>query len=338
MLGTVHLYARVSLTYILSHTHSHTHTHIHTLTHTLTYTLSHTHSHTHSHIHTLTYTLTYTHSNIRYGAPDQPVWENKWTSIVGKTVTGDMADPKWHYRLPFFAEVSNNGTKDVSVIADGNSTAVMEQEIKYAVDYGEWAPSAAIDPESIHLLDLHSTNSSYTYWIYIQRIHHTPLDLHSTNPSYTYWIYIQRIHHTPTGSTFAESIVHSLTHVPATFYTHVPATFYTHVPATFYTHVPATFYTWNLTTRPLFLELLPVPDRVQGELTAPSTVIDLELHFTDLYLLLSALGTQPTTTTRTTTPPKPTVPRSNAVLPTTSCPTPSNATLSLRTATCSTSR
>jgi hypothetical protein len=71
-----------------------------------------------------------------YGAPGQPMWENKWTSIVGKTVTGDMADPKWHYRLPFFAKVANNGTKDVSVTADGNSTAVMEKEIKYAVDYG----------------------------------------------------------------------------------------------------------------------------------------------------------------------------------------------------------
>ena len=71
-----------------------------------------------------------------YGSPGQPVWENKWTGIVGKAVTSDMADPKWHYRLPFFANVTGNGTKDVAIVADGNTTAVMEAEIKYAVDFG----------------------------------------------------------------------------------------------------------------------------------------------------------------------------------------------------------
>ena len=71
-----------------------------------------------------------------YGSPGQPSWEQKWTKIVGQTVTSDMADPKWHYRLPFFANVTGNGTADVAVTADGNSTAVMEAEIKYAADFG----------------------------------------------------------------------------------------------------------------------------------------------------------------------------------------------------------
>ena len=71
-----------------------------------------------------------------YGKPGQEVWENKHTGIVGKTVTSDMVDPKWHYRLPFFAEVKGNGTANVSVTCDGNSTEVMEAEIKYAADYG----------------------------------------------------------------------------------------------------------------------------------------------------------------------------------------------------------
>ena len=71
-----------------------------------------------------------------YGSPGQPVWQNRWTGIVGKTVTSDIAAPKWHYRLPFFANVTGNGTQDVSVTCDGNSTAVMEAEIKYAVEYG----------------------------------------------------------------------------------------------------------------------------------------------------------------------------------------------------------
>eukprot|EP00937_MAST-01D_sp_MAST-1D-sp2_P000780 g780.t1 len=71
-----------------------------------------------------------------YGSPGQPAWEDKWQGIVGKTVTSDMAEPRWHYRLPFFANVSNNGTKDVFVTADGNSTRVMEQEIDFAADYG----------------------------------------------------------------------------------------------------------------------------------------------------------------------------------------------------------
>ena len=57
-----------------------------------------------------------------YGKPGQPIWENKYTGIVGKTVTSDMADPKFHYRLPFFATVTGNNTKNVSVTCDGNST------------------------------------------------------------------------------------------------------------------------------------------------------------------------------------------------------------------------
>ena len=71
-----------------------------------------------------------------YGAPGQSVWENKYTKIVGETVTSDMADPKWHYRLPFFATVTGNGTSQVAVTADGNTTAVMEAENKYAADFG----------------------------------------------------------------------------------------------------------------------------------------------------------------------------------------------------------
>ena len=57
-----------------------------------------------------------------YGKPGQPIWENKYTGIVGKTVTSDIADPRFHYRLPFFATVSGNNTKNVSVTCDGNST------------------------------------------------------------------------------------------------------------------------------------------------------------------------------------------------------------------------
>ena len=57
-----------------------------------------------------------------YGKPGQPIWGNKYTGIVGKTVTSDMADPKFHYRLPFFATVTGNNTKNVSVTCDGNST------------------------------------------------------------------------------------------------------------------------------------------------------------------------------------------------------------------------
>eukprot|EP00045_Choanoeca_perplexa_P012902 m.143533 g.143533 ORF g.143533 m.143533 type:complete len:400 (+) comp16175_c0_seq18:1369-2568(+) len=58
--------------------------------------------------------------------------------IVGQAVTFDMEDPKWQYRLPFYAEINSNNTINVGL---ANSTAVQEQQNRYAqqagIDY--WA-------------------------------------------------------------------------------------------------------------------------------------------------------------------------------------------------------
>ena len=53
---------------------------------------------------------------------------------VGSYVEAALTPAQWRYRLPFFASV--HGPPDEPVIIHGNSSAVMEQELKYASDFG----------------------------------------------------------------------------------------------------------------------------------------------------------------------------------------------------------
>ena len=62
-----------------------------------------------------------------FGAPAAP-----HEGIIGRAVTAALEPPKWHYRLPFFATIQQDG----SVVVDGDSAAVMAQENKLAAQHG----------------------------------------------------------------------------------------------------------------------------------------------------------------------------------------------------------
>eukprot|EP01048_Picozoa_sp_COSAG05_P004458 COSAG05_NODE_240_length_13119_cov_122.275806_7_plen_310_part_00 len=62
-----------------------------------------------------------------FGAPQAP-----HEGIIGRAVTAALTPEHWHYRLPFFATLSSNG----SVNVDGDSDAVMVQENKLAARHG----------------------------------------------------------------------------------------------------------------------------------------------------------------------------------------------------------
>ncbi len=78
-------------------------------------------------------------------------------STVGKAVETSLGPERWHYRLPFFA----NLLPDLSVRIDGASQSVMDREIEYAshagLDY--WA-FVTYEPDNAMSLGLHYYLSS----------------------------------------------------------------------------------------------------------------------------------------------------------------------------------
>ena len=70
--------------------------------------------------------------------------------IVTKAVEASLGQPKYHFRLPWFAQLQSDG----SVRINGDSQTIMEQELAYAaaarlnywavVDYWDEAPGMSI--------------------------------------------------------------------------------------------------------------------------------------------------------------------------------------------------
>ncbi len=71
-------------------------------------------------------------------------------NAVGRAVHDTLADPKWHHRLPFFAEIAADG-----VHIDGSSQATVDREIAFAasagLNYWAFVTYAADDPLSLGL-------------------------------------------------------------------------------------------------------------------------------------------------------------------------------------------
>jgi hypothetical protein len=67
-----------------------------------------------------------------FSQPGEPAFDDPNFGIVTRTTTYDMSPKKWHYRVPFFGKEVN----DSAIIANGNSPAVMGQELEYARQHG----------------------------------------------------------------------------------------------------------------------------------------------------------------------------------------------------------
>lgn len=67
-----------------------------------------------------------------FSQPGRPDFDDPNFGVVTRTTTYDMSPKKWHYRVPFFGKELN----DTAIIANGNSAAVMAQELQYAQDAG----------------------------------------------------------------------------------------------------------------------------------------------------------------------------------------------------------
>ena len=62
-----------------------------------------------------------------FGAPAAP-----HEGIIGRATTKALEPSKFHYRLPFFAQIKADGSVEVN----GDSAAVMAQENKFATQHG----------------------------------------------------------------------------------------------------------------------------------------------------------------------------------------------------------
>ena len=75
---------------------------------------------------------------VLHAAPDaRPIvgairWDAWYGGSVCKEVELSLGQPKYHFRLPWFARVSGNGAVNIN----GDSQATMEQEISYAAQAG----------------------------------------------------------------------------------------------------------------------------------------------------------------------------------------------------------
>ena len=67
-----------------------------------------------------------------FSQPGEAVFDDPNAGIVTRTTTFDMSPKEWHYRVPFFGAELN----DTAIIANGNSAAVMAQELEYAAQSG----------------------------------------------------------------------------------------------------------------------------------------------------------------------------------------------------------
>ena len=67
-----------------------------------------------------------------FSQPGEAVFDDPNAGIVTRTTTFDMSPKEWHYRVPFFGAELN----DSAIIANGNSAAVMAQELEYAAQSG----------------------------------------------------------------------------------------------------------------------------------------------------------------------------------------------------------
>jgi hypothetical protein len=67
-----------------------------------------------------------------FSQPGQPQFEDKNEGVVSRTVTYDLSLPKYHSRVPFFGKEIN----DTAIVANGNTSEVMGQELDYAASHG----------------------------------------------------------------------------------------------------------------------------------------------------------------------------------------------------------
>ncbi|NOS71637.1 MAG: hypothetical protein HOP33_17145, partial [Verrucomicrobia bacterium] len=70
------------------------------------------------------------HAKPLVGAIRWDAWQEN--GDIQATVERTLGSNHWHYRLPFFARVSGSN----SVAINGNTQAIMDQEINYAADAG----------------------------------------------------------------------------------------------------------------------------------------------------------------------------------------------------------
>ena len=67
-----------------------------------------------------------------FGQPGMEEFDDVNAGIVSRTTTYDLSPKRWHYRVPFFGREIN----DSAVIINGDTPAVMGQELQYAADHG----------------------------------------------------------------------------------------------------------------------------------------------------------------------------------------------------------
>ena len=67
-----------------------------------------------------------------FAQPGQREYDDPNYGVVTRATTLDMSLPQWHYRLPHFSTEINSTTATVN----GNSAAVMGQEIEFAASHG----------------------------------------------------------------------------------------------------------------------------------------------------------------------------------------------------------
>ena len=92
---------------------------------------------------------------LRAGEDEPIVGAIRWDGWYGdgtvtKAVEASLGQPKYHFRLPWFAQLQSDG----SVRINGDSQAIMEQDIAYAaaarlnywgvVDYWDEAPGMSV--------------------------------------------------------------------------------------------------------------------------------------------------------------------------------------------------